>query len=395
MKLRAKQYVLSILLALSAVIGTLLISLFVYKINTGYLLRNSVFVVFYALGLIYIYFYCAHFGKLEYDNNEHPLRYFLSFFVCIIITNLFPLIDIKVWFFVGMAVTMALFSNSLIGIYSVSGMIIYSSLLAGNPSIVIFFVYFLSSIMAIMFFQDIEHNFNFSLSIFSAMLIMFVLETAGFILLANTELNAEQFVMPIVNMVVNSLILFFVLKFFNQSVSNKYRNKYLIINDQEYKTFTELREKSEEEYFRCVHTAYLAERMAALMNCDINLTKTIAYYHRIKNVFKFSDEQCIEYLEINEFPPEAVEKLKEYFQSEELTSKETGIVYLCDLFICTIMTAFKADAKANLNYSELVKSLLKKEFNKPVLSNSLITRQDLNHINDVFLKETLYYDFLR
>lgn len=395
MKLKLKEYVLSILLVLLAGGLTFLISLFIYKINTGFLLRNTIFASFYILGLVYIYYYSVHFDKLEYDNSAHPLRFFLSFFVCIIFTNLFPLIDVKVWFFVGMAVTMSLFSNSLIGIYSVSGMIIFSSLLAGNTSIVTFFVYFLSAIMAILFFQDIEHNFNFGLSMFGAMLIMFVLETAGFILLANTELNAEQFVMPIVNIAVNSLLLFFVLKFFNQAVSNKYRNRYLIINDQEYKTFAELREKSEEEYFRSVHTAYLAERMAAAMNCDVNLTKTVAYYHRINKVFGFNDEQCVEYFTQNEFPPEAVEKLNEYYTSEELLSRETGIVYLCDLFICTIMTAFKADSRVTIDYSALVISIIKKEFHKPVLSNSTITRQDINHITEVFLKETLYYDFLR
>lgn len=395
MKDDLKHYGLSVLLALAAVTLTFFVSIFFYKMNTGYLLRNGVYIIFYFLGLLYIYFYSARFNKLDYDNKEHPVRFFLSFGICMIFVMIFPLMDARMWFFVGIAVTLSLFSNSLIGIYSISGMIMYSLLLTGNTSITVFFVYFLSSLIAVLLFQDIEHNFNFGLSLFGAMLVMFVLETAGFILLANIELQAEQFVMPIVNIVVNCLILFFILKFFNLSISNRYTNQYLVINDQGYAALTGLREKSEEEYFRSIHTAYLAERMAALTGCNVNLTKNCAYYHRIKAVFGLSDEECINYLSDNNFPPEAKEKLMEYFTSDKLIYRETGIVYLCDLFIYMIMSVFKANPQASIDYEAVVNSLISKEFNQQILSDSLITRQDINHIKEVFLKETLYYDFLR
>lgn len=391
-----KKYVFSILIIVFFALVFAPVTFLAYDMTMGELLRNSVFALMYVCGLIYIFIYSKLSHKLEYDNLEHPLRFAITFAVGVVFSAVFPLIDVKGWFFLCIAVSFALFSNGLTAVYSISGLIMFSMLCSPENGIITFFVYFLSSMAGILLFQDVDENFNIGFSYSVSSLFLLVIETAGLVLLQNEDFNAEQFVMPVVNILVNGIVLFFVLKFFNESVANRYRNKYLELNDQEYSALQKLKEVSSEEYFRSIHTAYLAERMALSMGCKAYLAKNCAYYHRIKQAMGLSMEECRTFVDENGFPPEAKETLLNFLdKSEPLITREAGVVYLSDKLISSLMTLFAKDKKAQINYEELIDTLFKREILKDTLSESLLTQHDFKVIKEVFLKENLYYDFLR
>ncbi len=369
---------------------------FVYNKSFGEILRNCIFSLFFVLGLIYIGHYSFKFNKLNYDNEEHPLRFTIIYFVGFVFSCLFPMIDKRGWFYLSISVALLLFSNTLIAVYSTFGLLMSTLLMCKSPDVITVIVYFLSCLIAVLLFQDIENNLKVGPSIVISNLILFSLETAGFVMLENIELSAEQFVMPIVNVAVNSVIVFFSLKYFNSKVANRYRNKYLEINDQEYKVLIDLKNQSKEEYFRSIHTAYLTERIATAIGADVYAAKNCAYYHRIKKVFSFDLSSCINFLDDNEFPPKASELLLSYLFSERCpSSKEAGIVYISDKFISTLMIAFAKDKLAKIDYDSLVALLFEKDFIKDALVDSDLTLKDIAVIKEIILKETLYYDFLR
>lgn len=368
---------------------------FLYNASAGEIIRNSVFSLFYSLGLLYLLHFFALSNKLDYDNYEHPYRFLIIFSGGLTLSFVLPLIDKKAWPVVMFAIVLCLFSNAFTAAYCVFGFLLYAQLLSGGE-ITTFFVYLFASMVGIILFQNIEDNFKVTPYLIISGLIMLVTEIAGFVLLLNDELSFDQVVIPVVNVVINILGVAGALKYFNQKIANRYRDKYLELNDQEYKALIELKDISKDEYFRSIHTAYLAERMANAIGCDVYLTKNCAYYHRIKKVFQMNRDDCEKFVSDNGFPPKAAELLLSFLdESQKLISKESGIVYLSDKFISTITALFKQDRNIKIDYNELVSSLFNKDFVKDTLSESELTYKDFNTIKAIILKETLYYDFLR
>ena len=388
-----------IITSFSTFIATLVLTLgvsFLYDKSVGEILRNGVFSVFFSLGMLLLCHYSFAFKKLDYDNEMHPYRFLLVFGIGFLASCIFPLVNREGWVFLCIGVALMVFSNTLISLYSISGFIFLSLLLCKEPDIITYYVYFTAVLIAAVLFQDIDKSFKVVPAIAVSNLVLFILEFAGFVILKNEELSAEQFVIPITNVVINCIVLFFVLKYFNTHVVNRYRNKYQEINDQEYIALSNLKNKSKEEYFRSIHTAYLAERMAGSIGCDVPLVKNCAYYHRIKHAYNYSDEDFQKFLEGNQFPPQAVSLLTEYMNHEgKPTSKEAGLVYISDKLIATLMSLFAKDKNIKVDYKELIATLIDKNMFKTNMADCDLSIKDYNAIKEILLKETLYYDFLR
>lgn len=391
-----KQFIVSC----STITGLMLVFVpllaFFYGKTEGELIQIVVFTAFISLGFIYLYTYFYKLIRFDYDNYDHPYRLLITFTIAFLFSMLFPLINSSGWIFLSVAVSIALFSNAIIGIYLTSALITYSCLLCNTADIKVFLVYFIGALIAVVLFQDIDEEFDVIHSLIIAAMTQFVIETAGFVLLVNVKLSAEQFIIPLVNTIINVIIIFWVLKYFNERIVNRYRNRYLEINDQEYEVLVELKNKYPKEYFTSIHTAYLVDRITPLVGCNINLAKSLAYYHRIKKVYSYTGTASERFVKDHRFPPEASDALLRYWSKKNIyTTKEEGIVFICDNVITTILSILNKDKKANINYDELYDTLINKDFMKKALSESDLSVKDFHIIREVVLKEKLYYDFLR
>lgn len=384
-----------LIIGLSTLILPLAASYF-YGKTFGEMIQIGVLTLMCSFAVILIYGYSAATNSLDYDNLEHIFRFLFCYEISLVLSCLFPLMDRGGWAFVCFAIACSLFSNALTASASVITFILTSTLLCDNPDIKIIIVYTIACLISIVLFRDIDENFQVSSSIIVSMLSLFVLEIAGFIFLENETLSAEQFIMPIVNIVLNSIVLFWSLKYFNEKVANKYRNKYLELNDQEYKALQGLKDLSKEEYFRSIHTAYLVERMATACDCNVFVAKNCAYYHRFKKYFQLTDEAFEEFLTENEFPPDARTALIDFSdRSKKLIEKEACFVYVSDKLISTIMKIFEKDPNAPVDYTDLIDTLMDKPFVYDALSESKLSQKDLRTIREIMKREVLYYDFLR
>jgi len=389
----------AILICITVFFSTIILSVaacVLYGKSVGELIQISVISGMFSLFLIFVFLF-SFFGKhLFYDNGEHPIRFLIVYLSCLLISVLLPLVDRGGWFFVCMAIDLALITDMITGLFAISGMIMLTTLLSGSTDIYTFLVYFFASLIGIVLFRKIDQSFKVGPSIFVSQLCLFVFETAGFIFLENKELSAEQFIYPIVNIVLNSVILFLTLKYFNEKILDRYRNRYLELNDQEYTALTALKNISKEEYFRSIHTAYLTERIANATKMNVNMAKNLAYYHRIKSAFGFTPEQLQDFVRENDFPPEAAQTLLNYCDKEKpLTSREECVVFLSDKFISMLMLIFNKDSKADINISEIIDTLMNKPVIDDALSESELTRKDFKTVKEIMKKEVLYYDFLR
>jgi membrane-associated HD superfamily phosphohydrolase len=371
---------------------------FLYNKTLGEILRIEGFSILFTLGFLYVLFYNFKLKRFDYDNLEHPYRFFLIFFISFALSMVFPLIDEKGWVFLSIAIAISLFSNSFIGLYCLSGLTFFTILLSNSGNAVTFFVYFLSAFIGIILFSDIDQNFSVGHSIFISSLYLFILESFGFVMLENKDLTAESFIMPIVNIMINAIVLFGFLKSFNALVVNKYRNRFLILNDQEYFLIRNMKEKSKKDYLRSIHSAYLSERIAKAVGCNVDVCKNLAYYHRINKAFNLSNEGCKKLFIENQFPPEAIIALTDFLKRDSnLESKESCIVYLADRLISDIQAILdnNKSSKEKTDYVSVINKLFEDETVKKTLSESLLSLRDIKIAREIMLKEKLYYDFLR
>lgn len=392
---RKKAFITNLIIFFGTVLLTAGVCFLKGKSN-GEMIQILVTTAFFAFFMTFVYGYEFNSDGLDYDNRERPYRFLLAYCCSLILSLLFPFIDRGGWLFVSLGIALALFSNSVVGICMVSELITVSTLLSQSPGLYTFLVYFMAAVISIVVFKNIDENFNVGGSIFISMTSLFVLEVAGFIFLENKEFSAEQFIYPIVNIVINSIIMFVVLKYFNEYVVNRFRNRYLELNDQENATLISLREKSEEEYWRSIHTAYLTERIANACGLNVDVAKNLAYYHRIKPAFSYSEEEMVDFVMKNHFPPEAAKTLLDFSdKSKPIIIKEAAVVYLSDKLMSTLMMIFKKNKKQVVDYKELIEALLMKQQIQDALEDSQLSRSDFNNVREIMLREVLYYDFLR
>ena len=371
-------------------------AMFLYKKSYGEMLSIGVLCVIFALFLTFSFYYELLHKAFDYDNSEHLYRFLFVYEISLVLSLLYPFSERSGWMFTALCVSIALFSNSLVSVFASTGLIGITTLLSGQADVKTFIVHFLSAMIAVALFRSIDEYFKVSFSIFMSMLSLFVLETAGFIFLENKELSFEQFIMPIVNVAINTIVLFWILKYFNDNIANRYRNKYLELNDQEYSALAKLKEVSKEEYLRSIHTAYLAERIAIACGCNVDMAKNLAYYHRIKKCFEYDHDGMVNFVKENHFPPEAAETVVEFSdKTAPLIKKEACIVYLSDKLISSIMQIFAADNQKKVDYGELIDTLLDKHYIKNALIDSDMSQRDMKNVREIMKRETLYYDFLR
>ena len=108
-----RKYVISQVILFFANVISFPLASFLYNKTLGEILRNGIFSLFFALGVLYFYFYSFHYGKLDYDNADHPYRFVLIYTLSIVLCEVFPLIDRKAWFFLLISVSILLFSGIL------------------------------------------------------------------------------------------------------------------------------------------------------------------------------------------------------------------------------------------------------------------------------------------
>ena len=170
------------------------------------------------------------------------------------------------------------------------------------------------------------------------------------------------------------------------------------INDPEFPLLVSLKEKDKDEYFRAIHTAYLAERIALGLSFNARAAKTCSYYHRIgAPEGKLKWDEIKHFYEENNFPTEAVELLHEYIEPAKgsVKSKESLAVMLSETVIASIMYLLKKDKDIKIDYDKLIDSVLDKKMKEGQLKDFDVTFREFDAIGKILKKEKLYYDFLR
>lgn len=364
------------------------------------ILRNTIVSVAIAGTVVFMLVDAVSDGqsRLLYDNNVVRNRFVVGYFVTLILACVFSLIPNVLWPYMSLFVMLALFSNTEIGMISGVGLVSISVMLEKNGGCGELFMYILAGAVAIAMFRNLEENTEIGIPTFISLMMQAVFLVAYNVLFLNRTFSAYLLVSPAINIMLNLTILLIFLNIFGVYVIRRTNDMYMVINDADFPLLVTLKENNKDEYYRAIHTAYIAERIALGLNINARAVKNCSYYHRIgvlEGKSKWDDVKHI-YTD-NSFPTEAMDFLHDYIEPKknEPKSKETLAVQLGEVLIASIMYLLKKDKDAKIDYDNLIDSIIDKKVSDGDLKDYDVTFRELEVMKKIMKKEKLYYDFLR
>ncbi|MBQ3796308.1 MAG: hypothetical protein II842_08480 [Butyrivibrio sp.] len=336
--------------------------------------------------------------NFPYDNYEHIMRFILAYGIMILLSCAFSLVPNVFWPYMAIFVVLGLLSNNEIGMASGIGFVLISVLLEDNGSIGEFFMYVIAGMVALALFRDLKEDTAIGFPTAMVLMLQAVLIIAFDVLFQNRTLSFNLLILPVINLMLNLVILMPFLNMFGIYVIRKSNDNYMEINDSAYPLLVSLRENNKDEYFRAVHTAYLAERIALALGLNDRAVKNCCYYHRIgilEGKQKWEDVKHI-YIE-NNFPHEAIDFLQEYIEApaNKVKSCECFAVDISETVIATITYLIKKEKDKKVNYDEVIDKIFEEKESEGQLLGYNVTFGQYAQMKKILKKEKLYYDFLR
>lgn len=366
--------------------------------NTMEVIVKIIILIFASTGcLVFVMEKSRIQGDFLFDNGENMWRFTVLYFLFLSGSVIFPLLPAGGWPFLAAFTGLMLFSGQLIAVCGGSNLLLISLLLSSSVQTDLFVIYFISGVAGILLFSGLDERFKVGLPLMISLLVQFVCLCIHEVLTVNEVLNPDMFLIPVVNILVNLILLLILLKFFSFSIIYRTRDTYMDINDPECPLLVKLKEFSKEEYFHAVHTAYLCDRIAGKLDLDAAAAKAGGYYHKIgilKGENSFENAKLV--LEEYRIPDKVMEILKEYLNKDEkIVSKESAVLLISDTVISSISYLFSKDANARLDYEKLIQAVFSKKVESGILNHNKISIGELEEMKKILMEEKLYYDFLR
>ena len=331
-----------------------------------------------------------------FDNDVHLLRFALLYLLSLCGCLLFPMLPVGGWPYLAVFISLTIFSNQVTGISAGTVLLMITCMLyGGNGSE--FFIYFIGGLIGATVFSYVNITFKVVLPLVISLMMQLVCLALQEVLFVNETLHLDMLLIPVVNLLVCTILLLILLKYFSFAVIYSKRDLYMDMNDPECPLLVELKNTSKDEYYHAIHTAYLCDRIAKRLNMDDALVKACGYYHRIgilRGENSWENAQTI--LEENQFPQRVKEILKEYLdKSESIRSGETVVLLFSDTVISSINYLFSKEPNIQLDYEKIIGGIFKKRIESGIIDYSDLTFGQLQEMKKILTEEKLYYDFLR
>lgn len=389
-----KEIIVSIVVVIAMTSG---VAGLTYILNrpSSEIIRNSISFIWGCFMVVFLWYQSKLHCNLEYDNALHPLRFMVVFFLCFILSMGMVFAPTSSWFFLAIMVVLAMFSNTITGLTAGSVLLLITTSLSNSGTMYIFFLYFMIGLIGVSMFRNLGLDFQVTAPLLLSGMGAFVLQTAYIIIFENQPFTLEILFMPLLNLFINMILLFLILKYFSNLSMYLLQDKYSDINDQEFPIMAELKKKNKEQYFEAIHTAYLGERIARKLEINYKAVKGCCYYYKIASQKIASDKKgMIPITEFYEFPEDLVALIEEC-RNDCYHSKEACVVLTSNKIIRNIIKEQKKFQQEDIPYEDIISEIFREMLQSDALDYCDISIKELNIMARTFIEEKLYYDFLR
>lgn len=376
---------------------TLIVGVITYILNRpiAEILRNTITFLWGTIVIVFLWYQSILHNNLEYDNKNHPLRFLIVFLICFAISIGMIFAPTSVWVFLSIMVVLAMFSNTVVGLTAGCILLVITTSLSGTGSMYIFFLYFMTGIIGISLFRNLDLDFEIAGPLCISGISSLVLQTAYIVIFENQPFSLNIMFMPLLNLFVNLVLLFIILKYFSGLSMYLLQDKYSDINDQEFPIMAELKKNNKELYFEAIHTAYLGERIARKLHMNDKAVKGCCYYYKIaSNTVTTESGSKIPLPDYYEFPEELKSLILEC-QQGIYGSKESCVVLTSNKVIRSIIKTQKEQTQTKVSLDQLIDAIFNKMIHTDMLLQCDISIRELQIMKKTYIEEKLYYDFLR
>lgn len=328
------------------------------------------------------------YGCPDYDNGEHLGRLLVCVSISLGVAFVCGFLPVSGWPFLPVYVMLTLFGSSGTGIVVSSAMLLTAVMLNGC-GIEGFIIYFVSGVFAATLFRKLGDRLKTGIPLFLSLFCLLVCETANLVLPANARPDFEMFVIPTANIVVSGILLLGCLKLFFSTVTYRFRDRYLDINDTENPILVSLRERDRKAYMHSVHTSYFCERIGRQLGLDVDALKCVGYYHHLSEELEAPKVK-------KKLPPAVREILADYLNGKRgIRRKETAVLLCADQVMNSVTYVIENSGQGQVEYDRIIDTLFRKLEKDRVFDQCDISVRELRIMQKIFREEKLYYDFLR
>lgn len=326
--------------------------------------------------------------ELDYDNAKHPGRFWLCFFLGLVVAFVSAFLPVAAWPFLPVYVSLGLFGSLNLGALAGTVLLAIPVCLSGVGAEG-FLIYLINGLFGVSLFQRLRSDFRASGPLFMSLGCLLVCETAGTVLVMNARPEVEFFLVPLVNLIVSGILILGILKLFSEKIVYQYRENYLDLNDSENEVLAAFRQRDKDAYMRSVHTAYFCERIAGKLGMNAEALKCAGYYQGM-------GDGLTELMETRHFPPAAAMILEEYVnRGKPIRHKETAVLLASENVIGAILQAIRDAEGRDVDYDGVIDGIFARYQKAGTLSQCDISVRELHIMYKTFKEEKLYYDFLR
>ena len=376
--------------------GTLAAS-FLYGADLSEEIRNVITAAIGSVILLLLWEDHAQREELLQDNHRQPRRFFVAYLASFLMTMLLPLIVADAWPFVAVYVLLSLLSCPLVGVYAGTMLLMLAVLLQGGAAPE-FFMYVFAGFVAVGLFKNLDEEVRAAYPMFIALVMQTVLIVCYHVMFLNQSLSPDMLIVPIINAFLNFVLLIVILNAYTFYVVQRDSERYMEVNDPAFALMLRIREKSEAEYQRAIHTDYLTQRIASTLQMDQRNVRSCSYYHRAAILLEERGIEALTALYREYAIPEgAIRLLQEVnqYKNRAHVSAEATVIMLCDTMIASLQFMFQKNSKMQLDYGQLVDKIFEKKESDGLFENSELSVMGVRITRELLKKETLYYDFLR
>ncbi len=332
-------------------------------------------------------------------GQKMDIRLFLvAFSILTLLVSAYPLMRPLAWPFLFLALLLSFLTDQRLAIASYAVLVIQPCMMA-HCDVNYVFLFLVSGLVVQLLFGNLDDSYRIGIPTFLSACVFLVLSVADIFLFNDVALNIESFLLPLVNVFVNLVLMIVVLHIYSRSFLHRFRDRYLTVNDTEFVLLAEAREQDPDTYYKAIHTSYLAERLAAFFQLDRDSTKSASYYWRLseKRLQRQQEESAgiPELLAEYDFPEEAVQLLEELVSEKRPVTREATAVYMSDCVIGLLTDLFEKDNKVRLDYTEFFRRLFEEKYREGAFNQCDFSIRQICEMRELFIKEALYYDFLR
>jgi len=390
-----KLIIIKLLIAIFGLGGTAIGS-FLYNCSTYRIITNVVCIGVMVIVLEFLI------EKKLCSGDENPasnlVRFFVLFAVFTVVSLLFPLFLVYGWCFLPIFLGLSLYSDKFTGF--LSGVILLTStvLIYGidEKSVWVFLCYFIGGITVVSLFSELDESFKVVIPLIVSIIFQFLLIVLLGSVISDEKYSVSFFVIPATNMIVSAVMMLILLKRISYIILYETHDRYMDINDPEFELLSKLRDYNKKAYEDTLYTAVPSSKLAYNLKLNAEKCKACAYYHNIgmlEGDNSFAD--CERILIENEIPSEVINVIREYMTSSKLISKEAGVLLFAESVITSVGMAYEKYSNAEIDFKVFIPELIDKKVKSNILSESLLSFDDMRIITGTLIDESLFYDFLR